>query len=157
MYHQSARQARYEIVASLITTKMKDGESITTHLQRIQGYVDRLLKLNVNFDEELSIDIILNSLPPCYEQFNMNYHINKDEVTLSKLQGLLRTTETGFKGKAVTSTPTVVAPVLAIGQGKGKKRKAPSKIHKRKSHDGSSSSGTNGGSAAPLSNPKEVE
>ncbi|KAL7601099.1 hypothetical protein Lser_V15G26807 [Lactuca serriola] len=34
-YHQSARQERYEIVASLITTKMKDRESITSYLQRM--------------------------------------------------------------------------------------------------------------------------
>ena len=31
-YHQSARQERYEIISSMITTKMKDGEPITTHL-----------------------------------------------------------------------------------------------------------------------------
>ena len=31
-YHQSARQERYEIIASMITTKMKDGEPITAHL-----------------------------------------------------------------------------------------------------------------------------
>ena len=68
-YHQSERQERYKIVSSLITTKMKEGESITTHLQRMQRYEDRLLKLNVNFDEELAIDIIVHSLPFCYEQF----------------------------------------------------------------------------------------
>ncbi|KAL7607834.1 hypothetical protein Lser_V15G09770 [Lactuca serriola] len=76
-YHQIARQERYEIVSSSITTKMKDGESITTHLQRMRRYVDRFLQLNVNFDEDLAIDIILHSLPPCYEQFKMNYHMNK--------------------------------------------------------------------------------
>ena len=32
-YHQRARQERYEIVMQFIMTKMKDGESITTHLQ----------------------------------------------------------------------------------------------------------------------------
>ena len=54
-YHQSAHQERYEIISSMITTKMKEGESITTHLQKMQRFVDRLLKLNVNFDEELAI------------------------------------------------------------------------------------------------------
>ena len=34
-YHQSAQQERYEIIASMITTKMKDGESITAHLQKM--------------------------------------------------------------------------------------------------------------------------
>ena len=70
---------------------------------------------------------------------------------------LLRTIETGLKGKAVASTPTIVAPVLSIGQGKGKKRKDPSKIHKENSHYGSSSSGTKGDSAAPSSNPKDAK
>ena len=42
-YHQRARQERYELVRSFITTKMKDGESITTYLQRMQRYVDHLL------------------------------------------------------------------------------------------------------------------
>ena len=110
-YHQSAHQERYKIVASLITTKMKDGESIMSHLQRMQRYV---VKLNVNFDKELMIDIILHSLNPCYDQFNMTYHMNNEEVTLSKLQGLLRTAESGLKGKAVESTPTAAVLVLGI-------------------------------------------
>ena len=33
--HQKARQERYEIIASMITTKMKDGEPITAHLQKM--------------------------------------------------------------------------------------------------------------------------
>ena len=117
-YHQSARQERYKIIASMIKTKMKDGESITTHLQKMKRFVDRLLKLNVNFDEELAIDIILHSFPPCYDQFRMTYHMNKEEVTLRKLQGLQRTAESSLKGKSVVPTPTVAAPVLTIGHGK---------------------------------------
>ena len=158
-YHQSARQERYEIISSMITTRMKDGESITGHMQKMQRYVDCLQKLNVNFPEELEIDIILHSLPSFYDHFRMTYHMNKEEVTLSKLQGLLKTTETGLKGKsAVTSTtPTPTStPVLAIGQGKGKKRKTPSKGTKGKSLDGSSSSGSKKGPIHPSSNPKEV-
>ena len=49
-YHQSARQEQYETITVMITTKMKDGESITTHLQKMQRYVNRMLKLNVNFN-----------------------------------------------------------------------------------------------------------
>ncbi|XP_023758608.1 uncharacterized protein LOC111907046 [Lactuca sativa] len=126
-YHQRARQERYEIFKSLTTSKIKDGESITTHLQCMQCYVDRLLKLNMNFDEELAIDIVLHSLPSCYDHFIMTYHLNKEETTLSQLQILLRTAESGMKGKGIASTPTAAAPVMEIGQGKGKKRKAPSK------------------------------
>lgn len=31
-YHQSARQERYEIICSMITAMMKDGESVTSHM-----------------------------------------------------------------------------------------------------------------------------
>ena len=86
---------------------MKDGVSITNHLQRMQRYVD---------------------------------HLNKEEVPLRKIQALLRTAESGLKGKAIESTPAATH-FLAIGHEKGKKRKAPSKKWKEKSHDGSSSSG----------------
>ena len=72
------------------------------------------MKLNVNFDEELAIDIILHSLPSCYDQFRMTYHMNKEEVTLSKIQGLWRTTESSLKGNNVVTAPTIT-PVLAIG------------------------------------------
>ena len=128
-------------------------------LQKMQRFVDRLLKLIVNFDEELAIDIILHSLPPCYDQFCISYHMNKEEVTLSKLQGLLRIIESSLKGKFVVSTPTptAVAPVLEVGHWKGKKRKDHSKSCKGKSHDGSSSSGTKAGFANPSTNLKEAE
>ena len=55
----------------------------------------------------------------------MTYHMNMEEVTLAKLKGLLRTAESSLKGKSIAPTPTIVAPVLAIGQGKAEKRKAP--------------------------------
>ena len=34
-YHQISGQERYEIIASMISTKMKDGESVTAHLQKM--------------------------------------------------------------------------------------------------------------------------
>ena len=83
--------------------------------------------------------------------------MNKEEVTLSKLQGLLRTAESSHIGKSVVTTPTTTAPVVAIGHRKGKKKKAPSKSRKGNSLDGSSSSGTKFGSATPSTIPKEAE
>ena len=80
----------------------------------MQRYVNCLLKLNVNFDGELAIDINLHSLPPCFNQFHMTYHMNKEVVSLSKLQGLLRTAESNLKDKSIASTPATAPPVLAI-------------------------------------------
>ena len=54
----------------------------------------------------------------------MTYHMSKEEVTLSKLQGLLRTIESGLKSKAADSTPTATL-FLEIGRVKGKRGKLP--------------------------------
>ena len=87
----------------------------------------------------------------------MTYNMNIKEVTLSKLQGPLRTAESNLKDKSVASTPTTIAPVLDIEQGKGKKRKAPSKSHhKGKSQDGTSAGRTKVCPVAPSSNPKDA-
>ena len=84
--------------------------------------------------------------------------MNKEDDTLIKLQGLLRTAESNLKGKSVMSTPTTTsASVLAIGHGKGKKRKAPSKSRKGNSLDGSSSSRTKAHSVNPSSNLKYAD
>ena len=125
-YHQQAFQEKYEVVKSLITSKIKDGESVNSHVKRMQWYVECLLKLNVNFDVVLAIDIVLHSFPNCYDQFILSYHLNNQETKLAQLQNLLQTTKIGMKGKIVAST-LAAAPVLAIGQGKWKKRKGPLK------------------------------
>ncbi|KAL7619187.1 uncharacterized protein LOC128128367 [Lactuca sativa] len=84
--------------------------------------------------------------------------MNKEEVTLSKFQGLLKTVETGLKGKSVVTTPTpTAAPISAIGKSRRKKRKTPSKGTKGNSLSGSSLSGNKGGSITPSSNLKEAQ
>ena len=90
----------------------------------------------------------------------MTYHLNKEEVTLSQLQSLLRTAKSRLKGKYIESTPTTATPILAIKQGKWKKRKAPPKQNwKGKYKNGSSSNGSKGNTnydAPPASDPKEA-
>ena len=123
-FHKKARQERYDVVKALMACKLKEGESVCPHVQKMQRYVEQLHSLNVSFDDELAIDMVLNSLPPSYDQFVLTYHLNNTETTLTELHNLLQTAESGMKkNHAPTATN---APVLAIGCGKGNKRKAPS-------------------------------
>ena len=38
--------------------------------------MEQLHKLDVSFDDELVIDMVLNSLTPSYDQFVLTYHLN---------------------------------------------------------------------------------
>ncbi|KAI3698995.1 hypothetical protein L2E82_42959 [Cichorium intybus] len=123
-FRKQERIERCEVVKDFTNSKPKDGESICAHVQRMQGYVERLRKLAMPVPEELAVDIVLNSLPSSYDQFRLAYHLNNNQANLTELHRMLRVAEDGMKGKSV---PSVNQPVLAIGSGKGKKRKGPPK------------------------------
>ena len=120
-YHKRDRQEKYEVVKSFIACKIKERESMINHMQRMQRYLERLVRINVHFDEELAIDMVLNSLPSCYDQFILAYHLNNTKTTLAQLHNLLQTDELGMKGK--NPTPSSNVPIHIIGKSKGKKKK----------------------------------
>lgn len=152
-FRKRARQEKYEVVKSLMACKMKDGESVCHHVQKMQRYIERMAKLNVVIDDEFAIDIVLNSLPSSYDQFIMTYHLNNTQQTLAELHNHLQTAEAAVKGKGIASAPASTA-VLAIGQGKGKKRKGPPKQNWKGKSQASSSKNKE---TPHVSNPKEAE
>ncbi|KAI3496699.1 hypothetical protein L1887_39071 [Cichorium endivia] len=126
-------------------------------IERMQGYVERLRKLAMPVYEELAVVIVLNSLPSSYDQFRLAYHLNNNQATLSELHRMIRTAEEWMKGKSI---PSVNQPVLAIGSGKGKKRKGPPKQNWReKVQVGSSSNGsrTKSSHIPCVANPNEAD
>lgn len=156
-FRKRACVEKCEVVRALMTCRLKDEESVCTHVQSMQGYVERLQKLNMQIDEELAIDMVLNSLSSCYDQFVLAYHLNNTQTSLAELHNMLQIAEDGLKGKGV---PLINTPVLAIGQCKGKKRKGPPKQNwKDKVQAGSSSNGSRSRpSGIPhVSNPKDSD
>lgn len=54
MFYEKTRQERFKVVKSLMGGKVKEGESVFPHMQKIQKYVEQLQRINVSFDEELA-------------------------------------------------------------------------------------------------------
>ncbi|GJZ18580.1 retrotransposon protein, putative, ty1-copia subclass [Tanacetum coccineum] len=79
----------------------------------MKGYFARLESLNMVFDAELSVNIILSGLPADYNQFVLSYQMNGKESSIMKLHSLLQTAEQGIKKIDVPSTSA--APVLTVG------------------------------------------
>nr|GEY80312.1 hypothetical protein [Tanacetum cinerariifolium] len=121
MFQAKASKERLDVVKSLMACKPKPGTSICAFVLEMKGYFDRLESLNMVFDAELSINIILSSLPADYNQFVISYQINGKETSIMELCSLLQTAKQGIKRIDVPSTPAT--PVLAIGYNV-KKRKS---------------------------------
>ena len=66
MFQAKASKERLDVVKSLMACKPKPGASICAFVLEMKGYFDRLESLNMVFDTELSINIILSGLPADY-------------------------------------------------------------------------------------------
>jgi hypothetical protein len=66
---------------------MTEGSSVNTHVLKMIGYIKKLDQLGFVMDHELSVDLVLHSLPKNFLQFIMNYHMNKlDNILFNMLK-----------------------------------------------------------------------
>jgi hypothetical protein len=82
-------------------------------------------------DHELSVDLVLQSLPHSYAQFVLNFNMNKLEVTLPELLNMLRTAEnsvSGDKGKSIM----MVTSSKSAGKSSGTKKNNKTAVKKKK-------------------------
>ncbi|GJU58507.1 retrotransposon protein, putative, ty1-copia subclass [Tanacetum coccineum] len=104
MFQAKASKEHLDVVKSLMACKPKPGASIRAFVLGMKGYFDRLESLNIVFDDELSINIILSGLPADYNQFVLSYKMNGKETSIMELHSLLQTAEQGNKKIDVPST-----------------------------------------------------
>ncbi|GJW23877.1 retrotransposon protein, putative, ty1-copia subclass [Tanacetum coccineum] len=156
MFQAKASKERLDVVKSLMACKPKPGASICAFVLEMKGYFDRLESLNMAFDAELSINIILSGLPADYNQFVLSYQMNGKETSIMELHSLLQTAEQGIKKSDVPSTSA--APVLNVGHN-AKKRKTSHSNWKGKATQGKSDRGSKrkvDSEIAPTGDPKEA-
>ena len=85
----------------------------------MKGYIEHLDRLGFPLSQELTTDLILNSLPDSYGQFIMNYNMNEMDKSISELHTMLKTAEQNNKSKT--------GHVLMVQNGKGFKNKGKDK------------------------------
>jgi len=91
MFGNQARAERYNVSSSLFACKLTEGSQVSPHVVKMIGYIESLERLGSPLNADLAIDVILQSLPPSYKQFIMNFHMNSMEKTLSELHSMLKT------------------------------------------------------------------
>ncbi|KAL0427967.1 UNVERIFIED_CONTAM: hypothetical protein Slati_2971500 [Sesamum latifolium] len=132
---------------------MIEGSSILEHGVMMLSLVEKLKDLQVDFrKEETYIDVMLQSLPPSFDQFIINYNMNRLEKSLHEVINMLvqykvmieksapsilvgEASTSKAEGKVVgrekrkkdetssTAARTSSAPVTPLGGGKGKRKR----------------------------------
>nr|GEX31630.1 hypothetical protein [Tanacetum cinerariifolium] len=156
MFQAKASRECLDVVKSSMAYKPKPGPSFCAFVLEMKRYFDRLKSLNMVFDTELSINIILSDLLADYNQFVLSYQMNEKETSIMELHILLKTAKQGIKKSDVPSTSA--APVLTVGHN-AKKRKTSLSNWKGKATQGKSERGSKRKvkyEIAPTSDPKEA-
>ena len=92
-YSSSFRAEQYEISKRLFRSRMEEGTSIEKNVSEMIAYINILYALNMDMDDDLYINLILQSLPDSWGEFIVNYNMLEREITLDELLEMLKEAE----------------------------------------------------------------
>ena len=76
---------------------MEENSSVSEHILKMSGYNNHLIQLGVNLLDDSVIDRVLQSLPPSYKSFKMNYNMQGMDTTIPELFAMLKAAEIEIK------------------------------------------------------------
>ena len=76
---------------------MEENSSVSEHILRMSRYHNHLTQLGVNLPDDSVIDRVLQSLPPSYKSFVMNYNMQRTDKTIPELFAMLKAVEVEIK------------------------------------------------------------
>ncbi|WCJ31679.1 Retrovirus-related Pol polyprotein from transposon TNT 1-94 [Euphorbia peplus] len=146
LFEKQKRSERYEISEKLFRSKMTEGTSVTEHVVKTMGCIKKLADLGFNMDVELSVDLVLQSLPKSYSPFVINFKMNNLEVNLAELLNMLKTFEPNVGIKQEVSA-------MVVDRANKRKWKGPKKGSNKKAK-GSDESHLDKGKQVKVHKPK---
>src|SRR4051812_4920571 len=97
IFAPQARAEWYEDSESFFSAKMDEHGSVSEHVVKMSGYVQRLNALESQIPDGLAFDRVLQSLPPSYKGFVLNYNMQGMTKTPSELLAMLKRAEVEIK------------------------------------------------------------
>ena len=101
LYVTSVHAVRFQVSCSLFQSRYKGG-SVSEHVPKMIGYIEKLASLGFLMDHKVAHDLILQSLPKGFSNFIMQFHLSSKEATLVELHSLLKQSEKDLKPKLST-------------------------------------------------------
>ena len=97
VFQAHARVERYEVSDKFYSCKMEENSSVSEHILKMSGLHNRLTQLGVNLPDDAVIGRILQSLPPSYKSFVMNFNMQGMEKTILEVYSMLKSAEVEIK------------------------------------------------------------
>ncbi|KAL0455130.1 UNVERIFIED_CONTAM: hypothetical protein Slati_0852200 [Sesamum latifolium] len=117
VYAVSDRHIRYAATKAFFGTKLTEGSSLQSHGVKMFSLVEKLENLKVGLDNDTCVDVILQSLPPSYDPFVVNYNMNGLEKSVHELINML----VQYKVTTHKSGPSVLIGEASTSKANGKR------------------------------------
>ncbi|KAL0427496.1 UNVERIFIED_CONTAM: hypothetical protein Slati_2924400 [Sesamum latifolium] len=114
------RHTRYVATKEFFRTKMTKGSCVQVHGVNMLSLVEKLDDLKVGLNNDINIDVILQSLPPSYDLFIINFNINGLEKSINELINML----VHYEATTKKSAPSVLVMVGEASTSKAKGKRA---------------------------------
>ena len=88
---------RYETSDKFYACKMEENSSVSEHVLKMSGYSNRLAGMGIELPQEAITEKILQSLPPSYKGFVMNYNMQGMDKTILEIFAMLKAAEVEIK------------------------------------------------------------
>ena len=83
----------YNATEKFFSCMMEENNFVSEHVLKMSGYADKLVSLGITIPIDLGIHRVLQSLPPSYKSFVMNYNMQGMKKSLPELLSMLKTAE----------------------------------------------------------------
>ena len=93
IFEKNARIERYETSDKFYACKMEENGSVSEHILKMSGYYNHLAELGVVLPPEAITDRVLQSLPPSYKSFVLNYNMQGMNKSVAELFAMLKVAE----------------------------------------------------------------
>ena len=156
MFAKSTVSERQASITDLINTRMTGGR-VKDHCLAMISHISRAEVMGAKLQKEMKIDLILQSLPKHFNQFEVNYNMHKMDLTPVQLMHELESVEQSLKerGSINFMEGSVKPKGKPKGANKNKKKKAviPVRAGNEPSCSGSARKKLGSGSARELNEP----
>ncbi|KAK1632458.1 hypothetical protein QYE76_006773 [Lolium multiflorum] len=117
----------YEASKQFFSCMMEEGSSVSEHMLAMTGHAKKLSDLGIVIPNRLGINRVLQSLPPSYKNFVMNYNMQNMNKELPELFDMLKAAEIEIKKEHQVLMVNETTSFKKQGKSKGKFKKGGKK------------------------------
>ncbi|KAK1685099.1 hypothetical protein QYE76_045947 [Lolium multiflorum] len=117
----------YEASKHFFSCMMEEGSSISEHMLVMTRHAKKLSDLGIVIPNRLGINRVLQSLPPSYKNFVMNYNMQNMNKEFPELFGMLKAAEIEIKKEHQVLMVNKTTSFKKQGKSKGKNKKSGKK------------------------------